>query len=99
MNSFTKEERKDFAQKNVRKEVVTSFINKLEKADIADIGLIPALIDYIDTGDSSMFEEYNKFREMSDAEEKAKEMERRKTFAQERYEEEKSYYEQKNGSA
>ena len=67
-----------------RQEIVTAFINKLEKADIADVDLIPALMDYVSTGDRTMFDEYNQFRKMADTERRAKEMELRAQDAKKR---------------
>ena len=52
----------DYAMMKIRQEIVGTFIEKLEKVNIGDTGLIPALIDYIQTGDKDMFEEYNQFR-------------------------------------
>ena len=56
----------DYAMMKIRQEIVGTFIEKLEKVNIGDVGLIPALIDYIQTGNQEMFEEYNKFRKMND---------------------------------
>ena len=56
----------DYAMMKIRQEIVGTFIEKLEKVNIGDAGLIPALIDYIQTGNQEMFEEYNKFRKMND---------------------------------
>ena len=56
----------DYAMMKIRQEIVGTFIEKLEKVNIGDTGLIPALIDYIQTGNQEMFEEYNKFRKMND---------------------------------
>ena len=67
--------RDDYASMKARQDVVTAFINKLEKAEMNDINLIPALLDYVNTGDRSLFNEYNKFRNLFYAKKKAKDME------------------------
>lgn len=82
-----------FARMKARQEIVTAFINKLEKAEMSDINLIPALMDYVNTGDRSLFDEYNNFRKMSDAERSAKDMELRTADAQERLKKWKAEYE------
>ena len=64
----------DYAMMKIRQEIVGTFIEKLEKVNIGDAGLIPALIDYIQTGDKKMFEEYNEFRTKT-SEEKLKHLE------------------------
>ena len=76
-------ERDAFARMKARQDIVTAFINKLEKADMKDIDLIPALMEYVNTGDYAMFDEYNKFHSTTDTEKKAKEMQERLTKAKE----------------
>lgn len=56
----------DYAMLKVRQQIVAAFIEKLDQVNVNDVGLIPALIDYIQTGNQEMFEEYNKFRKMND---------------------------------
>ena len=56
----------EYAMLKARQQVVGAFIEKLDQVSINDVGLIPALIDYIQTGNQEMFEEYNKFRKMND---------------------------------
>lgn len=75
-------DRDEFARMKARQDIVTAFINKLEKAEMSDINLIPALMDYVNTGDRSLFDEYNNFRNVTDTEKKAKRMEERLTEAQ-----------------
>ena len=75
-------DRDEFARMKARQDIVTAFINKLEKADMNDINLIPALMDYVNTGDRSLFDEYNDFRNMADTEKKAKRMADRLAEAQ-----------------
>lgn len=74
--------RDDFARMKARQDIVTAFINKLEKAYMKDIDLIPALMEYVNTGDYAMFDEFNNFHKMTDTEKKAKETEERLTKAQ-----------------
>lgn len=74
--------RDEFARMKARQDIVTAFINKLEKADMKDIDIIPALMEYVNTGDYAMFDEYNNFHKMTDTEKKAKKMEERMTEAQ-----------------
>ena len=75
-------DRDEFARMKARQDIVTAFINKLEKAEMKDIDLIPALMEYVNTGDYAMFDEFNNFHKMTDTEKKAKEMEERLTKAQ-----------------
>ena len=75
-------DRDEFARMKARQDIVTAFINKLEKAEMKDIDLIPALMEYVNTGDYAMFDEFNNFHKMTDTEKKAKEMEERQTKAQ-----------------
>lgn len=75
-------DRDDFARMKARQDIVTAFINKLEKADMKDIDLIPALMEYVNTGDYAMFDEFNNFHKMTDTEKKAKELKERLTIAQ-----------------
>lgn len=84
----------EYAKLKARQDVVTAFINKLEKADISDIGLIPALMDYVNTGDKSMFEEYNQFHSIKDLEEKATLIAERTERAKKSVEYEKQHYEE-----
>jgi hypothetical protein len=62
----------EYAMLKARQEIVKAFIEKLESASIEDVSLIPALMDYVQTGDRSMFEEYNKFRAAKSEEERRK---------------------------
>ncbi len=65
----------DYAKMKVRHEIVMAFMNK--KGETLDIDLIPALVDYAETGDRKMFDDYNNFRKMTDIEKRAKEMKER----------------------
>ena len=85
-------DRDAFARMKARQDIVTAFINKLDKADMDDIDLIPALMDYVNTGDRTMFDKYNNFRKVTDAENRAKDMELRIADAKERYEKLKAEY-------
>ena len=76
-------DRDEFARMKARQDIVTAFINKLERADMNDINLIPALMDYVNTGDRTLFDEYNNFRKVTDTEKKAKRMADRLAEAQE----------------
>ena len=58
--------RDDFAKMKVRQDIAKAFIEKLEKVDTKDVGLIPALMDYIESGNKKMFDEYNEFHFMLD---------------------------------
>ena len=54
--------------KERRSKLVLAIIDKMDKTDTE---LIPALNRYIETGDETMFEEFNKFLSIKSAEEKA----------------------------
>lgn len=54
-------ERDQYLKFQTRKELATAFINKLEKTEMADADLIPALLHWIETGDNDYFEEYKQF--------------------------------------
>ena len=62
--------RDDFAKMKVRQDIAKAFIEKLEKVDTKDVGLIPALMDYIESGNKKMFDEYNEFHFMLDTQAK-----------------------------
>ncbi len=56
----------------VRENIITAIINVK-----GDMELIPALVDYAETGDLSLFEEYKKIRLASDTEKELREFESR----------------------
>lgn len=62
----------DYAKMKVRQDIAKAFIDKLDTVNVEDIGLIPAIEDYIMTGDKDFFEDYMAFRKIKDSEEKAK---------------------------
>ena len=53
--------RDDYAMMKSREEIAKAFIDKMGNVSVNDIGLIPALMDYIQTGNKKMFDEYNDF--------------------------------------
>ena len=53
--------RDDYAMMKSREEIAKAFIDKMANVSVNDIGLIPALMDYIQTGNKKMFDEYNDF--------------------------------------
>ena len=72
--------KEDYAQMKVRQTIV----DKLETIPLADIDMVAALEDYVVSGDRSLFAGYNRFRQVADVEQKAKEMELRMADAQKR---------------
>lgn len=62
----------EYAQMKARQDVVNAFLGKLDTVNEESLGLIPAIVDYIKTGDWNCFEEYKKFRAIKDSEEIAK---------------------------
>lgn len=67
-------ERDQYLKFQTRKELATAFINKLEKTEMADADLIPALLHWIETGDNNYFEEYKTFHFSKCPEEKEREL-------------------------
>ena len=58
--------------KERRHKLSLAIIEKMEKTDREDFNLIPALSQYVETGDIKMFEEFKQFHDIKDLEEKAK---------------------------
>lgn len=58
--------------KERRHKLALAIIEKMEKTDKEDFNLIPALSQYVETGDIQMFEEFKQFHDIKDLEEKAK---------------------------
>lgn len=65
--------RDDYAKMKARQEIIVASINKLEKATVEDVELIPALCEYINTGDYKMFKEFRQFHNMKEKEKKIEE--------------------------
>ena len=45
----------DYAKMKMRQDIAKAFIDKLDTVNVEDIGLIPAIEDYIMTGDKDFF--------------------------------------------
>ena len=58
--------------KERRHKLALAIIEKMEKTDREDFNLIPALSQYVETGDIKMFEEFKQFHDIKDLEEKAR---------------------------
>ena len=58
-----------------RAELAKAYLSKLDKAEIADVSILAAITDWMETGDNSFFEEYCTFRFKKTAEEQKKELE------------------------
>ena len=54
-----------------RETIAKAFIDKMDKATVNDLGLIPAIVEYVKTGNIAPFEEYNKFHFIMTTEAKA----------------------------
>lgn len=59
-----------YAAMMARKEIVKDFISKMDSVSVKDVSLIPALMDYIETGNKGMFDEYLDFHFIKDEEKK-----------------------------
>ena len=66
--------RDDYAMMKSREEIAKAFIDKMGNVSVSDIGLIPALMDYIQTGNKKMFDEYNDFHFIKTQEERQKKL-------------------------
>lgn len=60
----------EYAMMKARQEIVKAFIDKLESASIGDVNIIPALMDYIQTGNREMFEDYRLYLETTTVEQR-----------------------------
>jgi hypothetical protein len=56
----------DYAKMKIRESIANSFIEKLKEVKTEDIELIPALEDYIISGNRELFGEYLKFHAIKD---------------------------------
>lgn len=64
-----------YATMMARKEIVRDFISKMDSVSVKDVSLIPALMDYVETGNKGMFDEYCDFHFIKDEEKKICELE------------------------
>jgi hypothetical protein len=64
-------EKDKFAMMKQRETIAKAFIDKMDKATVNDLGLIPAIVEYVTTGNIAPFEEYNKFHFIMTTEAKA----------------------------
>jgi chromosome segregation ATPase len=60
----------EYAMMKARQEIVKAFIDKLESASMGDVNIIPALMDYIQTGNREMFEDYRLYLETTTVEQR-----------------------------
>ena len=70
--------------KERRHKLALAIIEKMEKTDKEDFNLIPALSQYVETGDIQMFEEFKQFHDIKDLEEKARYIAEKTESAKER---------------
>lgn len=63
-----------YAAMMARKEIVKDFISKVDSVSVKDVSLIPALMDYVETGNKGMFDEYLDFHFIKDEEKKIREL-------------------------
>lgn len=61
-----------YALMKARQEIAMALIDKLEIVKVEDIGLIPALMDYVRTGNKDDFEEYKQYHFVKSCDEKIK---------------------------
>ena len=64
-----------YAMLKARQEIVKAFIDKLESASMNDVSIIPALMDYIQTGNREMFDDYRMYLETTTIEERIRKAE------------------------
>lgn len=64
-----------YATMMARKEIVRDFISKMDSVSVKDVSLIPALMDYVETGNKGMFDEYCDFHFIKTSEEIVKKCE------------------------
>ncbi len=85
-------ERDQYLAYKSRADIVAAFVGKLEKVDINDLQLIPALQSYVEDGDKERFEDYKRWHfvmdesqrraKVEEAEKKAKIFEERQNAAE-----------------
>lgn len=63
-------DRDEYVLLKCRQEIAKSILDKIETASIDDVGLIPAIMEYVQTGDTKMFEEYRQWHFFATAEQR-----------------------------
>lgn len=79
----------DYAMMKVRQDLATAFVNKIGEMKVQDLDLLPAIIDYVKTGDISVFKEYERWHFTKTNEEKLEQSRN----SQEELEKQKANYE------
>ena len=62
----------DYAMLKARQEIVKAFMDKLDKTSMGEASIIPALMDYVQTGDRKLFDDYRMYLEATTIEERIK---------------------------
>ena len=65
----------DYAILKARQEIVKAFMDKLDKTNMGEASIIPALMDYVQTGDRKLFDDYRMYLETTTIEERIKQAE------------------------
>ena len=84
----------DYAMLKARQEIVKAFMDKLDKTSKGDESIIPALIDYIQTGDRKLFDDYRMYLETTTIEERIKRAEEANAQVEQRAKASADYAEQ-----
>ena len=67
-----------------RQEIVKAFMDKLDKTSMGEASIIPALMDYVQTGNRKLFDDYRMYLETTTIEERIKRAEEANAQVEER---------------
>ena len=87
----------DYAMLKARQEIVKAFMDKLDKTSMGEASIIPALMDYVQTGDRKLFDDYRMYLETTTIEERIKRAEEANAQVEERAKASADYAEEKIG--
>jgi hypothetical protein len=87
----------DYAMLKARQEIVKAFMDKLDKTSMGEASIIPALMDYVQTGNRKLFDDYRMYLETTTIEERIKRAEEANAQVEERAKASADYAEEKIG--
>ena len=87
----------DYAMLKARQEIVKAFMDKLDKTSMGEASIIPALMDYVQTGNRKLFDDYRMYLETTTIEERIKRAEEANAKVEERAKASADYAEEKIG--
>jgi hypothetical protein len=87
----------EYAMMKARQEIVKAFMDKLDKTSMGESSIIPALMDYVQTGNRKLFDDYRMYLETTTIEERIKRAEEANAQVEERAKASADYAEEKIG--